>query len=113
MCQQKYANTNDLENNKKIVEFILKYAKENIAMVRLFVRDPYYTSIKRDVEMTLSSFWVMLEALLVYLWDLVWSALLKGFIILSTFSLIVVVVASIKSLMYLLQPIYQCVKIYK
>ena len=56
MCQQKYANTNDLENNKKIVEFILKYAKENIAMVRLFVRDPYYTSIKRDVEMTLSSF---------------------------------------------------------
>ena len=56
MCQEKYTNTKDLENNKKIVDFILKYAKENIAMVRLFVRDPYYTSIKRDVEMTLSSF---------------------------------------------------------
>ena len=56
MCQQDYASIKDLENNKKIVDFILKYTKENIAMVWLFVRDPYYTSIKRDVEMTLTSF---------------------------------------------------------
>ena len=56
MCQQDFANTKDLENNKKIVDFVHKYAKENTAMVRLFIRDPYYTSIKRDVEMTLSSF---------------------------------------------------------
>ena len=56
MCQQDVASTKDLENNKKIVDFVHKYARENIAMVWLFVRDPYYTSIKRDVEMTLTSF---------------------------------------------------------
>ena len=47
MCQQDFANTEDLDNNKKIVDFIIKYAKKNIAMVWLFVWDPYFTSIKR------------------------------------------------------------------
>ena len=56
MCQHDHAEPEVLKKNKKIVDFLLKYAKENIAIVKLFVRDPYYTSIKRDVEMTLSSF---------------------------------------------------------
>ena len=56
MCQEDYADVQDIKNNEKIVNFIHEYAEKNIAVVKLFIRDPYYTNIKRDVEITTTSF---------------------------------------------------------
>ena len=32
------------------------YARDNIVVVKVFARDPYYTLIERDIKMTLISF---------------------------------------------------------
>ena len=56
MCQYDYPETEDVKNNQKIVNFIHEYSQDNIAVVKLFIRDPYYTNIKRDVAMTTNSF---------------------------------------------------------
>ena len=32
------------------------YAKRNVAVIKLFIRDPYYTNIKKDVAMSTISF---------------------------------------------------------
>ena len=56
MCQKDYPETDDVNNNKKIVDFIHVYSMDNIAVVKLFIRDPYYTNVKRDVAITFTSF---------------------------------------------------------
>ena len=56
MCQTDFPKSEDLKENKEIVDFIYDYAKENIAVVKLFIKDPYYTNIKRDRSMTSVSF---------------------------------------------------------
>ena len=44
------------EKNEPIKEFLYKYAKENIAIVYIFIRDPYYTKIKKDEAISIVSF---------------------------------------------------------
>ncbi len=56
MCTEKYPLVSDITNNKRIVDFIFQYSADNIAVVKLFIRDPYYTNIKKDVQMTFISF---------------------------------------------------------
>ena len=56
MCQGEFADVQDIKDNEKIVNFIHEYAQKNIAVVKLFIRDPYYTNIKSDVAVTLTSF---------------------------------------------------------
>ena len=56
MCQKEFPETDDVKNNKKIVDFIHEYSEANIAVVKLFIRDPYYTNIKRDRAMTFVNF---------------------------------------------------------
>ena len=56
MCQAEFPKSEDLKENKEIVDFIYDYAKDNIAVVKLFIKDPYYTSFKRDRSMTFLSF---------------------------------------------------------
>jgi len=36
--------------------FVHKYAMENVAVIKLFVKDPYYTNNKRDVAITITTF---------------------------------------------------------
>ena len=36
--------------------FVHTYALENIAVIKLFVKDPYYTNNKRDVDITVTTF---------------------------------------------------------
>jgi hypothetical protein len=45
-----------IENNKRISNFIYNYAKTNFAFVTIFIKDPYYTLIKRDEQMSIISF---------------------------------------------------------
>jgi len=35
---------------------VFTYARDNIVVVKVFARDPYYTLIERDIKMTLISF---------------------------------------------------------
>ena len=37
-------------------DFVHKYAMENVAVIKLFVKDPYYTNNKRDVAITITTF---------------------------------------------------------
>jgi hypothetical protein len=45
-----------IQSNPKISNFIYKYAKSNLAVLRVFIKDPYYTLIKTDEQMNLISF---------------------------------------------------------
>ena len=39
-----------------VVDFLHKYASKNIAVVKIFIRDPYYTLYKKDVQISITSF---------------------------------------------------------
>ena len=45
-----------MEKYEPIKELLYKYAKENIAIVYIFIRDPYYTKIKKDEAISIVSF---------------------------------------------------------
>ena len=45
-----------IQNNTKIAKFLYKYAKNNFAVLHVFIKDPYYISIKTDEQMSLISF---------------------------------------------------------
>jgi hypothetical protein len=57
LCQQNgKPNLPMIKNNTKISSFLFKYAKNNLAVLRVFIKDPYYTLIKTDEQMPLISF---------------------------------------------------------
>ena len=41
---------------KDMNNFIHSYARENVAVIKIFVKDPYYTNYKREVDITLITF---------------------------------------------------------
>jgi hypothetical protein len=45
-----------LQSNPKMSKFLYNYAKTNFAILRVFIKDPYYTLIKRDEQLTTISF---------------------------------------------------------
>jgi hypothetical protein len=45
-----------LQDNNKLANFLLKYSKENLVMLRVLFKDPYYMLIKRDEQMSVISF---------------------------------------------------------
>jgi len=49
-------NSTVIQQNSKIVNFLFKYAKNNFAVLNVFIKDPFYTLIKRDEQVTLISF---------------------------------------------------------
>jgi hypothetical protein len=57
-----FCNENDLplfnhsEQNKMLSDFLFSYAKNNFAVVSVLIRDPFYTSILRDEEISLSTY---------------------------------------------------------
>ena len=60
LCQQETINEtisySDLEEHKEVVEFLYQYAQENLAHLKVFIKDPYYTLIKKDIEYSIASF---------------------------------------------------------
>lgn len=44
------------QQNPKLCNFLFNYAKNNFAYLSVFFKDPYYTLIKRDEQLTLISF---------------------------------------------------------
>ena len=49
-------NFEAVQSNSKMTKFLNKYAKTNFAILRVFIKDPYYTLIKRDEQLTTISF---------------------------------------------------------
>ena len=49
-------NIYEIGKYQKLKEFIFQYAQENIARLNVYIKDPFYTKIKRDEQMTVISF---------------------------------------------------------
>ena len=49
-------NATKVEKSPNVTKFVISYAKSNLAVLRLYIKDPYYTLIKRDEQMSLISF---------------------------------------------------------
>ncbi len=49
-------NATLLKKNQDIVDFIFEYSKTNIALLNIFIKDPFYSKTKRDEQMTIISF---------------------------------------------------------
>ena len=45
-----------LRSISQVRDAVFTYARDNIAVVKVFARDPYYTLIQRDKKMTTISF---------------------------------------------------------
>lgn len=49
-------NATLVKQNHELSNFILKYARNNLALLNVLIKDPYYTLIKRDEQITLITF---------------------------------------------------------
>ncbi len=49
-------NATLIKQNPELSSFILKYARNNFALLNVLIKDPYYTLIKRDEQITLITF---------------------------------------------------------
>ncbi len=49
-------NFSAIQSYPKMIKFLYKYAKTNFAVLRVFIKDPFYTLIKRDEQLTTISF---------------------------------------------------------
>ena len=56
MKENSKPSTEDLQNHSDLVQLILKYTKENIAYVKFYMSEPFYTKTLRDVSITPISF---------------------------------------------------------
>ena len=45
-----------VQGNQKVANFLINYAKYNFAILRVYIKDPYYMLIKRDEQMSFISF---------------------------------------------------------
>jgi len=50
------ANATMVQAKKDFTEFLFQYASENFAVLYIFIKDPYYTLIKKDESMSTISF---------------------------------------------------------
>ena len=46
----------EIKANSKVSDFAIKYASKNLALLKVFIKDPYYTLIKRDEESKIFAF---------------------------------------------------------
>ena len=51
-----WPNTNVLKSNAELVNNLFEYAQNNLVFLEIFIKDPFYTKIKRDEQMTIISF---------------------------------------------------------
>ncbi len=50
------ANATIANRNPRLVDFLFDYAAQNLAVLNLFIRDPYYTSYSKSEQITAISF---------------------------------------------------------
>jgi hypothetical protein len=50
------ANTTKVYSNEYLYNFMFNYARNNLAVLKVFIKDPYYTKIKKDEQMTFVAF---------------------------------------------------------
>jgi len=46
----------DIKANTKVSDYVFKYAKKNLALLKIFIKDPFYSRVKRDEESTFIAF---------------------------------------------------------
>jgi hypothetical protein len=57
MCDENgEPNATLIQTQPNISNFLFKYAKNNLAVLRVYIKDPYYISIKTDEQMSMISF---------------------------------------------------------
>ena len=57
LCSDKgEANVAVIENNPVVTNYIVRYAIKNLAVLKIYIKHPYYTLINRDEQSTLISF---------------------------------------------------------
>ena len=49
-------NITVIQNNPQISQFLLEYASDNLAIVNIFIKDPYYTRYIKSEQLTFLSF---------------------------------------------------------
>ena len=55
-CEGRLETDNDEFDDEKMSKFLNEYARQNIAVLKIFLKDPYYTKIIRDRQITLTNF---------------------------------------------------------
>jgi hypothetical protein len=56
LCDSKSTPNYTLIMQSNIYKFVHDYAKTNIALLTIFIKDPFYVKLKRDEQMTVLSF---------------------------------------------------------
>ena len=46
----------EMLKNPEMAKFVYKYAKENVAVINAYIKDPYYTLIRRDESVPMTTF---------------------------------------------------------
>ena len=54
MCYNTTAQVDDedLETYSEVADTVIKYAQENVAYVKIYLKDPFYTIIEKDQAVT-------------------------------------------------------------
>jgi hypothetical protein len=56
VCDVKFIpNTTMIKKNQDYENLIYEYSKSNIAVLNIFIKDPFYSKIKRDEQVSISS----------------------------------------------------------
>ena len=53
---QPFCHSQEVESNQALVEMAFKYAQENAIVLNVFFRRPFYTELKRDIQITRNSY---------------------------------------------------------
>ena len=57
ICNEKdQANVTEVYLNEKLYNFLFNYARNNLAVVKVYIKDPYYTKLTKDEEMSFVAF---------------------------------------------------------
>ena len=52
MCYGSHVDDKDLDKYPEVVDTVVKYAQENVAYVKIYLKDPFYTIIEKDQAVT-------------------------------------------------------------
>ena len=55
-CEGRLETDHGDNDDQKMSKFLNKYASKNIAVLKIFLKDPYYTNVIRDRQITLTNF---------------------------------------------------------
>ena len=55
-CEGRLETDNDEFDDEKMSKFLNEYARQYFAVLKIFLKDPYYTKIIRDRQITLTNF---------------------------------------------------------